>query len=136
IDIPPAAKLNGGIMLAALLGAASYALKNLPDRRAIHLALAGAAFGVAYLTAYAAYDLFGYLSGVNAFALLALVALATGVFAVSSNSMSVAVLAMAGAYIAPAFGLKDLGPLPVYGYYVAISAISLVMIAMRGWRAL
>jgi uncharacterized membrane protein len=136
IDVPPEAKLSSGILVAAILAAAAFALRNRPQRRAIHLALSGAAFGVAYLTAYAAYDLFGFLSGINAFALLALVAAVAGVFAVSSNAMSVAVLAMVGAYLAPAFGLKELGPLPVYGYYVAVSAVSLVMISMRGWRAL
>ncbi len=85
IDVPPEAKLGSGAVLAAALGFAALALKNQPKRRAIHLALAGAAFGVAYLTAYSAYGIFNYINDVNALVLLALVAAATGVFATASN---------------------------------------------------
>ncbi|MES2934620.1 MAG: DUF2339 domain-containing protein [Pseudomonadota bacterium] len=136
LDLPPELKLSGGLLIAALLGAAAFILKNLPERRAIHLALAGAAFGVAYLTAYSAYGFFNYVSSINALALLALVAAAAGVFAMASNAMSVAILAMAGAYVAPGFALSEAGPIPVYGYYLIISVLSLLMVTMRGWRPL
>lgn len=136
IDLPPETKLGGGIAAAALLGLGSFILKSQPTRRAIHLALAGAAFGVAYLTAYSAYGFFNYITDVNALALLALVAVAAGVFAVKGNVMSVAILAMIGAYIAPKFALGTPGVLPVYGYYLAASVLSLVMVTLRGWRPL
>ena len=136
LDVPPQLKLGSGAGLAALLGFASMALRNQPKRRAVHLALGGAAFGVAYLTAYSAYGFFNYLSDVNALALLALVAVATGAFAVSSNALSVAVLAMAGAYLAPKFAIGSPGVLPVYGYYLAASVLSLFMVIVRGWRPL
>ena len=96
IDVPPETKLGAGVVAAAALGFGSMILRNRPMRRAIHLALAGAAFGVAYLTAYSAYGFFNYITDVNALALLALVAVAAGVFAVQSNVMSVAILAMGG----------------------------------------
>jgi uncharacterized membrane protein len=136
IDIPPEYKLGSGIVLSAILGAAAFALRGQPRRRAIELALAGAAFGVAYLTAYAAYGFFNYINDVNALALLALVAAGAGVFAVSRQAMSVAILAMAGAYIAPRFAIGSPGPLAVYGYYLAASALTLAMVMLRGWRPL
>jgi len=136
IEVPPTLKLGSGLLIAAALAGVAFVLRTRPERRAIHVALAGAAAGVAYLTAYAAYGFFGYVTEFNALVMLAMVAVLTGVFAVNSNSMSVGILAMAGAYIAPAFALKAAGPQAVYGYYVAISALSLVMVTMRGWRGL
>ena len=136
IPLPPELKLGSGIVLAALLGFLAMTLRTIPKRRAIYLALAGAAFGVAYLTAYSAYGYFEYVNSVNALALLLIVATGAGVFAVSSNAMSVAILAMIGAYIAPKFATDIPGPLPVYGYYLVASILATAMIMLRGWRPL
>lgn len=136
IDVPAAIKLASGIGAAIALASASFALRSTPRHRALHVALAGAALGVCYLTAYAAYGFFGYVTSVQALALLVLVAAVAGAFAVTSNAMSVAVLALTGAFLAPAFALTDPGPLAVYGYYVAVSLLAAVMIRLRGWRAL
>jgi uncharacterized membrane protein len=136
IDVPPEMKLAGGAIVAAILGFAAMLLRNQPKRRAIYLALGGAAFGVAYLTAYSAYGIFNYINNVNALALLAMVSVAAGVFAVTSNAMSVAILAMVGAYIAPKFAIGTPGVLSVYGYYLAASILSLIMVTLRGWRPL
>src|SRR5690349_14337773 len=61
VEAPDQLKLAGGIALAGLTGAASYACRQNPARRALHYALAGAAFGIAYLCVYASFGLFGYL---------------------------------------------------------------------------
>ncbi len=136
IDVPPEIKLGSGFVAAAALGAGALTLKSLPARRAIYLALSGTAFAVAYLTAYAAYDFFGYLNEVNALALMVLVSLATGWFAVSARAMSVAVLAMAGAYLAPKFAINIPGPAVLYGYYLGASTMVFAMVRLRGWRPL
>lgn len=136
VQWPPGVKLGAGMLIAAALAIGSFLLRDLPKRRAIHIALAGAAAGVAYLTAYGAYGFFNYVSSFNALALLALVAIAAGAFAVTANSMSIGILAMLGAFLAPAFAIRGAGVGPVYGYYAAISALSLVMVALRGWRGL
>jgi uncharacterized membrane protein len=135
-DVPATIKLASGIGAATALAIASFALRAAARHRALHLALAGAALGVSYLTAYAAYGFFGFVTSPQALALLVVVAGAAGVFAVTSRAMSVAVLAMTGAYLAPAFAMTTPGPLAVYGYYLAASAIAATMIALRGWRAL
>lgn len=136
MQLPGAVKLGGGLLIAAALAVGSFLMRDLPKRRAIHIALAGAAAGVAYLTAYGAYGFFNYVSSFNALGMLALVAISAGAFAVTANSMSIGILAMLGAFLAPAFAIRGAGVGPVYGYYAAISALSLVMVALRGWRGL
>jgi hypothetical protein len=135
-DAPPGIKLGVGISASLALGLGSFLLARNPQRRAISLALGGAAFGVAYLTAYSAFALFGYLPTLPGLGLLALTAVAAGVFAVSRSALSLAVLSMVGAFIAPAFAVEDPGAQVVYRYYVAISVLTLLMVAIRGWRPL
>jgi hypothetical protein len=136
VAVPPPLKLTAGAGISLALGMASGSLAGYPARRALHLALAGAAFGVAFLTAYSAYGLFGYLTSVGALSALVVVAVTTAAFAVRARSMSVAVLAMTGAFVAPAFSLHDPGPGVVYGYYVAAATMGFVLVTLRGWRAL
>jgi len=133
LDVPAAMKLAVGIGATLVLGVASAASSR---RRAVSLALGGSAFGVAYLTAYSAFALFGYLPTMPGLGLLALTAVAAGVFAVTRSAVSLAVLSMVGAFMAPAFAPEDPGPQLVYGYYVAISLLTLGMVAVRGWRPL
>jgi uncharacterized membrane protein len=135
-DVPASLKLATGIVAAAALGFASFMVAGNARRRALSLAVGGAAFGVAYLTAYSAFALFGYLPTTQGLGLLVLTAICAGVFAVSRSAVSLAVLSMIGAYLAPAFAVEDPGVQVVYGYYVAISVLALAMIARRGWRPL
>ena len=135
-DIPPTYKLALGVGAGAALGFLSFLTSSHPQRRAISLAFGGAAFGVAYLTAYSAFALFGYLPSMQGLGLLVLTAAGAGVFAVSRSALSLAVLSMVGAFIAPAFAVDDPGPAVVYGYYVAASLLTLAMVMFRGWRPL
>jgi hypothetical protein len=135
-DVPPSYKLALGIAVTAALGFGSFLTTGQAQRRVISLALGGAAFGVAYLTAYSAFALFGYLPTLQGLGLLVLTAVGAGVFAVSRSALSLAVLSMVGAFIAPAFAVDDPGPRVVFGYYVAASALTLTMVSLRGWRPL
>jgi len=135
-DVPAPFKLALGIAASAALGFASFLTAANTQRRVISLAFGGAAFGVAYLTAYSAFALFGYLPTLQGLGLLVLTAVAAGVFAVSRSALSLAVLSMVGAFMAPAFAVDDPGPQVVYGYYVAISVLTLAMVSFRGWRPL
>jgi uncharacterized membrane protein len=133
---PASDKIMAGVVLAATLGAASGAIAPRPARRAISLALAGAALAVAYLTAYAAYGFFQFVKDLQALGLLFIVASVATVVAITRRSVSLAVLAMLGAYLAPAFALEAPGPVEVNGYYLAASLVTLVMVWSRGWRPL
>ncbi|MBK8960710.1 MAG: DUF2339 domain-containing protein [Proteobacteria bacterium] len=135
-DVPPDAKLAAGVLMAALFGYLSSRLHGHAERRGLHLALAGAAAGIAYLTAYSAFALFGYLDNIAGLTLLVLVSVAVAVFALSAEAPSMAVLGMLGAYAAPAFGINDPGPLVVGGYYFVLSVLVLLMVLARGWRML
>ena len=88
IDVPAQWKLTGGILIALALGFGSALVPMAAARRSVSLALGGAAFGVAYLTAYSA------------------------------------------------FATSDPGPAMVYGYYIAACVMTLVLVALRGWRPL
>lgn len=136
VQLSPDIKIGTGIAASALLGAVSFHLRERSDKRALHLALAGTSLGVAYLTAYSAYGFFGYVNSTTALALLILVVAASGVFAVNSRAVSVAVLAMLGAFVSPAFTIGDPGPAVVYGYYLGASLFTFVLVYLRGWRAL
>jgi hypothetical protein len=133
---PAQAKLIAGCLVAAAFGYLSFLLRNNRRQRAMHLALAGAACGVAYLTAYSAYALFSYVDSISALTMLVVVAGATGIFAVTADAVSIALLAMVGAYAAPAFAISPGGPLLTYGYYACASLLSLAMVTVRGWRPL
>ena len=136
LEFPASLKLFSGVLIAAGLAVGSGALRRYPQRRAIHLALGGAALGVAYLTAYSAYGFFQYIGGLEALAALFIVACCATVFAVDSRALSMALLAMVGAFMAPAFALQNPDPLQVYGYYLAASLLVLLMVWLRGWRPL
>lgn len=137
IEIAPAVKLGFGVLAAAGLMVGSLLTGRGAAQRTLSLVFAGAAFGVAYLTAYSAFALFGYLQNpVTGVGVLALVSLAAGLFAATRGAISLALLAMVGAYLAPAFAIGNPGPAVVYGYYAAISALTLAMVTARGWRPL
>ena len=59
VELPDGLKLGAGVVLSLLLAVAALTLRAQPQRRGLRLALAGAAGGIAYLTAYSAYALFG-----------------------------------------------------------------------------
>jgi uncharacterized membrane protein len=136
VDIPAQAKLAAGLVIAAALGFASVAAPTGPGSRTLSLALGGAAFGVAYLTAYSAFALFGYVPSGTGLTLLVLVSAGAGIYAVTRGAMALGILAMFGAYLAPAFAVGDPGPMVVYSYYAAASLMTLVLVALRGWRPL
>ncbi len=136
LTYPPGLKILTGAALAAVFGAAGALLAARPGRRALSLALTGAALAVAYLTGYSAYGFFHFVADPQALGLLFIVASVATVIAITRRSVSLAVLAMAGAYLAPAFALHGSDPLPVYGYYAVASLITLLMVWLRGWRPL
>jgi len=129
LSYPAALKMLTGAALAALFGVAAALLAARPGRRALSLALTGAALAVAYLTAYSAYEFFHFVADPQALGLLFIVACVATVLAITRRSVSLAVLAMAGAYLAPAFALHGNDPVPVYGYYAIASLITLFPVA-------
>ena len=139
IILVPQIKLAAGIVCSFILGALSAWVGNQPNRKEIHLSLGGAALGVAYLTAYSAHTYFGYFDPIQSLCLFFLVAGAATAFALVSNAMSIAILSIFGAYLAPAFvytAHTSAEVSVIYGYYLIVSVLCLFMIYIRGWRPL
>ena len=136
VQVAPEAKLLSGALLCVSLFAFARVIRTRYGKHGIAAALTGAAFGCAYLTAYSAYALFHYLESFAGLAALAIVATAAGVYAVWRRTQSIALLAMFGAFLAPAFAVEAPSPGLVYGYYLAVSQLVLATIAIRGWRSL
>lgn len=136
VQVEPPIKLASGALTSATLLAAAHVVRSRFGRREIAIALAGAAFGVAYLTAYSAYALFHYLESFPGLACLSVIALGAGAYAIWRNALSLAMLSMFGAFLAPAFALEAPTAGLVYGYYLVISQLVLVSVAVRGWRPL
>lgn len=136
VDVAPPMKLGSGVASSVILLAAAHIVRSRYGRREIAIAITGAAFGVAYLTAYSAYALFQYLESFAGLACLSVIAIGAGAYAVWRNAMSLAMLSMFGAFLAPAFALDTPTAELVYGYYLAISQLVLITVAIRGWRPL
>jgi uncharacterized membrane protein len=136
IEIAPELKLGSGIAVSLLLGLLATLLPRRGVQRAVSLSLGGAAFGVAYMTAYAAFAYYHYLSNPMGLAALGVASAGAAAYALSRGAPSLGVLSMVGAFLAPAFAVSDPGPLVVYGYYTAASLLVLAMVAVRGWRPL
>jgi Predicted membrane protein (DUF2339) len=136
VTCPPVFKIMAGVAIAAALGIAAALLAARPQRRAISLALSGASLAVCYLTAYSTFGFFHFVADLQGLGLLFIVASVATAVAITRRAVSLAVLAMVGAYIAPAFALHTSDPASVYGYYVAASLVTSLMVWLRGWRPL
>ena len=91
-DLSARAKITAGVLIAAVLAAASAVLSARSNRRALSIALAGASLGVAYLTAYSAYGFFHFVADLQALALLFMVASTATVVAITRRALSIAAL--------------------------------------------
>ena len=139
IILAPHIKLTAGIACSLVLGLLSVWVKNQPNRKEVHLSLGGAALGVAYLTAYSAHAYFGYFDQIQSLCLFFLVAGAASAFAIVSNAMSIAILSIFGAYLAPTLVYTthtSAEASVIYSYYLIVSLLCLFMIYIRGWRSL
>jgi len=136
IEVPIQLKLGMGFIIAFTLGLASIFIPSDRAKRPLSLALGGAGFGVAYLTAYGAFGVFEYLSNPVGLALLLLTSVAAAVYSITRSALSLALLSMVGAFLAPAFAVKAAGPEIVYGYYIAAGFLTFIMVGLRGWRPL
>ncbi|MFO1265618.1 MAG: DUF2339 domain-containing protein [Rubrivivax sp.] len=121
----------GGIVLL-LLG---WRLRE--RRRGFALALQGGAVGVLYLTVFAGFRLYGVLPQGAAFALLAVIAIASALLAVRQDSMALAMLGAAGGFLAPILASTGQGSHVALFSFYALLDVGIVVIAWhKAWRPL
>jgi uncharacterized membrane protein len=99
--------------------------------------LQGGAIGILYLTVFAALRLYDVLAPVPAFALLAALALLSGVLSVAQNARALAVLGAAGGFLAPILVSTGSGRIELLlSYYLLLNLGVLGIAWFRAWREL
>ncbi len=134
--ISPPLRVLAAVLVAAALFAVGWRLRE--RQRPFALALQGAAFGILYLTVYAAWRLSDLLPGGASLALLAVLGVGLGALAVRQNAQALAWLGILGGFLAP---LLTAGPesgfaAALWPYYLLLNLAVCALAWWRDWRAL
>jgi len=101
------------------------------------LVLQGGGIGVLYLTVFAAFRLYGLLPPAAAFAILVLCALLSAVIAVLQNAQALALLGVAGGFLAPVLASTGQGGhVPLFAYYLILNSGIVAIAWFKAWRPL
>jgi uncharacterized membrane protein len=111
---------------------------RLREKRAGYaLALQGGAVAILYLTVFAALRLYSLISPAATFGMLVAIAALSAALAVLQNSMWVALLGVAGGFLAPILASTGEGNhVFLFSYYAILNAGILAIAWFRAWRAL
>lgn len=106
-------------------------------REGYGLTLEGGAIGILYLTIFAAFRLYGLVPASLAFGLLLVTCAASAALALLQNSLALAVLGVAGGFLAPVLASTGGGSHVALFSYYAILNLGIVGIAwFKAWRLL
>jgi uncharacterized membrane protein len=101
------------------------------------LALQGGGVGILYLTVFAALRLYSILPAVIAFPTLAAIAIISAALAVLQNSISFALLAAIGGFLAPVLASTGQGShVVLFSYYLVLNVGILAVAWFKAWRPL
>lgn len=124
-----AALISGGLL------AFGWRLRH--RQRLYALILQGGAVGALYITVFGAFRLYLLLHYTSAFALLLVICAASVGLAVVQRSLSLAMLASAGGYLAPLLlSAGDGSHVVLFSYYLLLSLGILAISARQSWREL
>ena len=122
---------------AAALAALVFAWRKRESHRAFALSLQGGAIGVLILVIFGAYRIYSLLPSTLTFALLVIVVAGAGMLAVLQDAMALAILAIAGGFLAPILASSGQGShIALFGYYAVLNAAIFVIAWIKPWRAL
>jgi uncharacterized membrane protein len=134
-SFPIELRLAGVCVGAIVMLAIGWRLRE--KRAGYALAMQGGGVGVFYLTVFAALRLYALLPPVIALVLLLGVVVASVVLALRQNAMSLAVLAVAGGFLAPILASTGEGShVMLFGYYVLLNLGILAIAWHKAWRPL
>lgn len=112
-------------------------LRLQPTRRMYGLILQGGASGLAYLDAFFALKSYGFISPVTGFVIFTVLGISTVFAAVRQNAMVLAVLGIAGAFMAPILASSGQGGhLLLFSYYLLLNLFILGVSWFKSWREL
>ena len=125
-----------GIAAAALAGLV-FGWRKRESHRAFALSLQGGMIGILLLVVFSSFKQFGLIPAGAAFALLIVIVASAGVMAVAQDALALAVLAIAGGFLAPILTASDSGNhVALFTYYAVLNAAILGIAWVRPWRGL
>lgn len=125
-----------GVAVAGLI-LLMLGLRMLANRRMYALALQGGGLGMLYLTGFTALRLYHLLSPGTAFGLFVLLGGITVALAVRQNAVSLAILGVTGAFLAPVLASTGSGShIALFSYYAVLNLVILAIIWFKPWRFL
>ena len=134
-EVPIELRLVGVALGAIALLVIGWRLRD--KRPGYAVTLQGAAIGILYLTVFAALRLYSVLPAPPAFALLAALAVFSGVLAVAQNARALATLGAAGGFLAPILVSTGSGRIEILlSYYLLLNVGVLGIAWFRAWREL
>jgi uncharacterized membrane protein len=135
IHVPIELRLTGVAIGALVVLAFGWRLRE--SRPGYALILQGGGIAVLYLVIFSAFRLFGVLPGPLAFALLVGVAAASVALAIAQNSLTLAVIAVSGGFLAPILASTGRGShVMLFSYYAVLNAGIFAIAWVKAWRVL
>ena len=132
--IPIELRLGAAATAGVALLAVGWRLRN--ARREYAVALQGAGAGVAYLTAFAAVNLYDVIGTAVGLSIMLVLVVLAAVLAVTQDARSLAVLATLGGFLGPVLVSRDGGHVALFSYYAALDAGIVAVAWFRAWRVL
>ncbi|MBB2487347.1 DUF2339 domain-containing protein [Mitsuaria sp. WAJ17] len=113
------------------LGLTALGLRLTPQRRGYGLSLQGAGVGIAYMSLFAAFRLYGLMPAGLSFGLMALLCAAITALALKQDALPLAALGFGGAFLAPVLVSTGQGShVALLSYYLLLN-VSIAVIARR-----
>lgn len=119
------------------LGLTVVGLRLTPRRRGYGLSLQGAGVGIAYMTLFAAFRLYGLMPSGLSFGLMALLCAAITTLALKQDALPLAVLGFGGAFLAPVLVSTGQGShVALLSYYLLLNLAIAALARRKPWKLL
>ena len=133
--LPIELRLMGSALGALVLLILGWRLRT--RRAAYALALQGGAVGMLYLTVFAALRLYQLIPAAGAFVLLVAIAVLSALLSVLQNAKWLAILGVAGGFLAPVLASTGRGDhVMLFGFYALLNAGIVAIAWFKAWREL
>ena len=119
------------------LGLTAVGLRLTPQRRGYGLSLQGAGVGIAYMSLFAAFRLYGLMPSGLSFGLMALLCAAITALALKQDALPLAALGFGGAFLAPVLVSTGQGShVALLSYYLLLNVSIAAIARHKPWKLL